>query len=199
MQLELLGKKTILVIIITISLYVGLVIFSDISSLSEKFQSFDYRYLSFALVLVFISYIIRGIRYNLLLKKIDVFLPLKKSVVLFFAGLGFGITPGKFGEIIKSSFLKKQYGYPLSKTIPVVFVERYFDLIGIIIMMLFGIMFIDFEKTILIPLFVLVILILLISKQRNIVISLLRKIKTIPFLNRFTENFLEQFPHCIII
>lgn len=191
--MELLGKKPLLVIIGAIALYVGFVVFSDISLLYDKFQNFNFVYLPIALALVFCSYLIKGVRYDLLLKKIGIIIPLKQSITLFFAGLGLGITPGKLGEVIKSSFLKKQYNHSISKTVPVVFVERYFDLVGIMIIIIFGIWFVNIEKSVIVGTFVLIISVLILGKQRRFVIPILNSFKKVPFIKKFVENFLEMY------
>lgn len=191
--MEFLGKKTLFVIIGAIALYVGFIVFSDISLLYDKFQNFNLVYLPMALALSFTSYLIKGIRYDQLLRKIDVIIPLKQSVTLFFAGLGLGITPGKFGEIIKSSFLKKQYHYSISKTVPVVFVERYFDLVGLVIIAIIGIWFVNIEKNVIVGAVVLVIIVLILSKQRKFMIPILNGLKKVPFVKKFAENFLEMY------
>ena len=188
-----LNKKTLLVLICAISLYVGFVVFSDISILLEKFKNFDFIYLLFSLLLIFISYLIRGIRYDYLLKKISIHLPLKQSVMLFFAGLALGITPGKFGEVIKSSFLKRQYNQSLSKTVPVVFVERYFDLVGIVIIAIVGVWFVEIQKTEILTAFFLMVIVLVVSRQRKLIIPILNRFKKIPFLKNFSNNFLEMY------
>lgn len=176
-----------------ISLYVGFVVFSDISILLEKFKNFDFIYLLFSLLLIFISYLIRGIRYDYLLKKININLPLKQSVTLFFAGLALGITPGKFGEVIKSSFLKRRYNQSLSKTVPVVFVERYFDLVGIVIIAIVGVWFVEIQKTEILTAFFLMVIVLVVSRQRKLIIPILDRFKKIPFLKNFSNNFLEMY------
>ena len=180
-------------LICAISLYLGFVVFSDISILLEKFKNFDFIYLLLSLLLIFISYLIRGIRYDYLLKKININLPLKQSVILFFAGLALGITPGKFGEVIKSSFLKRRYNQSLSKTVPVVFVERYFDLVGIVIIAIVGVWFVEIQKTEILTAFFLMVIVLVVSRQRKLIIPILNRFKKIPFLKNFSNNFLEMY------
>jgi uncharacterized protein (TIRG00374 family) len=71
-------------------------------------------------------------RQQFLFKSISINLSLKKNMVLFIASLSFLVTPAASGTFVKTYFLKKKMDIPVSKTIPVVIVERYFDVVGIL-------------------------------------------------------------------
>jgi len=51
------------------------------------------------------------------------------------------ITPGKIGEIWKGWLIKDINGEELSKTVPVVIVERITDVLGLAILSLFGVLY----------------------------------------------------------
>jgi len=191
--LEKLVSRALLAVIVAIALYAVFVIFSDISLLIEKFQNFNFLVLIPAFLLVLTSYFIRGFRWDLFLKTLDIDIPLKKSLSLFFAGLGLSITPGKFGEVIKSHFLKKDHDHSYSKTAPIVFVERYYDLVGILIISIIGIWFVNIDQTIVFVALTIIIVALVISQQKKIVIKILRKFERVSFLNKFAVKTLEMF------
>lgn len=176
-----------------IIVYALFVIFSDVSLLIEKFQDFDSKYLFIILPLVLLSYFIRGIRWNMLLKSLDINITIKQSLGIYFAGLAFGITPAKIGEVVKSYMLKKNHSQSISKTAPIVFIERYYDLVGIILISLIGIWFVNLEKITIILLFIGAVIILVISQRRNLVESILKKISTIPILKKYLVNILLTF------
>ena len=186
-------SRAILAVIFAIALYVIFVIFSDITLLIEKFQNFNFLVLIPAFSLVLLSYFVRGFRWDFFLKTLDINISLKKSLLLFFAGLGLSITPGKFGEVIKSHFLKKDYDHSYSKTAPIVFVERYYDLVGILIISLIGIWFTDIDRTIIFVALGIIIFALVISQQKKLVIKILGKFESISFLNKLARNSLETF------
>lgn len=48
------------------------------------------------------------------------------------------ISPGKVGELLKSYLLKQEADIPIARTLPVVFMERLFDLIGLLILAAWG-------------------------------------------------------------
>jgi len=186
-------SRAILAVIFAVALYVIFVIFSDITLLVNKFQNFNFLVLIPAFSLVLLSYFVRGFRWDFFLKTLDIDISLKKSLLLFFAGLGLSITPGKFGEVIKSHFLKKDYDHSYSKTAPIVFVERYYDLVGILIISLIGIWFTDIDRTIIFVALGIIIFALVISQQKKLVIKILGKFESISFLNKLARNSLETF------
>ncbi len=186
-------SKMLIIVIITIALYAAFVISSDISLLIDKFQKFNFVYLPPAFLLVLFSYFIRSLRWDSFLKTLSIDIPMKKSISLFFAGLGFGITPGKLGEVIKSHLLKKDYNQPFSKTAPIVLVERYYDLVGLLIISIVGIWFIELEKTVIISSLGVIIVALIVSQQRRPVLKILEKLGSVSFLKKIIKKLLETF------
>jgi len=118
---------------------------------------------------------------------------MKESMSLFFAGLGFGITPGKLGEVIKSHLLKKDHNQAISKTAPIVLVERYYDLVGLLIISVLGIWFLDIEQTIIFTSFVIIIVALIISQQKSLVFKILEKLDKVYFLKKIVKKLFETF------
>jgi len=139
------------------------------------------------------SYFIRAFRWNMLLKSLQIKIDTKESLQIFFAGMAFGITPAKIGEVIKSHILKKNHSQPLSKTAPIIFVERYYDLVGIIIISLIGMWFVDLQKILIVTLFILAILFMVLSQQRNLFESILKKMTRIPLLKRYVMSILLSY------
>jgi len=191
--MEKLFSRAILAVIASVALYVIFVIFSDISLLVEKFQNFNFLFLIPAFTLVLLSYFVRGFRWDFFLKSLDIEIPLKKSLSLFFAGLGLSITPGKVGEVIKSHFLKKDHDQSYAKTAPIIFVERYYDLVGLLIISIIGIWFIDIDRTMVYVTLAIIVSALVISQQKKIVKKILKKFESISFLSKFAGKLQETF------
>ena len=148
--------------------------FSDITVVISKFRDFDVYKLLFIIPLVITSYFIRAFRWNFLLKNSQVKIGVKESVEIFFSGMAFGVTPAKIGEVVKAHILKKKYSQSISKTAPIVFIERYYDLVGIIIILLVGMWFIELQKILIIILFLIAILLMILSQKKNIFEKILR-------------------------
>ncbi len=187
------AKKTIIIIICSVGLYAIFLIFSDISLFITKFQDFNTNNLLFIIPLVVTSYFIRGLRWNFLLRSSQIKIGMKESIGIFLSGMAFGVTPAKIGEIVKSHILKKKHSQPLSKTTPIVFIERYYDLVGIIIILLIGMWFIELEKILIIALFVIALSLMILSQQRSIFEKILEKISRLPILKKYAKNILLSY------
>jgi len=191
--MEKLFSRALLVIIASVALYVIFVIFSDISLLVGKFQNFNFLLLIPAFLLVLLSYFIRGYRWDFFLKTLGINISLKNSMSLFFAGLGLSITPGKFGEVIKSHFLKKDHDQSYAKTAPIVFVERYYDLVGILVITIIGIWFVNIDRTAVFVALPIIIIALITSQQKKIVIRILGRLENFKLFNKFAKKMHETF------
>lgn len=186
-------KKTLFTIMAVVGFYTLFLMFSDISLLFEKLKDFDFVNLLFIIPLIIVSYFIRGFRWNMLLRTLQIKIGIKESLQIFFAGMAFGIMPAKIGEVIKSHLLKKDHSQPISKTAPVIFVERYYDMVGIIVISLIGIWFVDLQKILVITLFIIAIFLMVLSQQRNLFKSILKKMTYIPLLKRYATNILLSY------
>ena len=135
-------KKIIPIIIIVIIIYASFLFLSDINKISEKIINFKIEFMPIIITLVIISWIIVYIRWNILLKIIQVKIPHKVNFQIFLAGGALGITPGKIGELYKSQILKDKFDIPRSKTAPLFIVEKFFDVTGALVVTSLGIWFI---------------------------------------------------------
>ena len=141
MQKNSVGKKSLFLIVSIIFFYIILTLVSDINRLSYNFLNVKIELTVFILSLVLLSLIIRSYRQQIFLKNIDVKIPFKDNVKIYFAGLSLVSTPGGIGMLIKSEILKKKFGITRSKTLPIVFIERYHDLLSILTLLIIALMF----------------------------------------------------------
>jgi len=77
-----------------------------------------------ALGCALLNYAIRAVRWVWYLHILEIPVKLKESVPIFLIGLMLSATPGKAGELFKSYLLKLACGARMSRTAPVVVVER---------------------------------------------------------------------------
>lgn len=129
--------KVLFLIISTILFYVAILIISDINLIFEKISEIKSEYFLIIFVLMTIQFIFLGIKYHRLLKKLNVPISVKDSVLIFISGLTLIATPGGIGTAIKSQILKKKYDQPFAKTLPVIFIERFTELLAILIILTF--------------------------------------------------------------
>ena len=140
-----LDNRLILVLVVVIGIYAIFLFVSDYNIISEKISNFKINYLPLILFFVSASWIPLIIKWHFLLKNSEVDVPLTKSIAIFFSGVAFEITPGQIGALIKSQILKTSYNIPRTKTVPIVIVEKVYDLIGAILASVIGIIILGME------------------------------------------------------
>ena len=140
-----LDNRLILILVAVIGIYAIFLFVSDYNIISEKISNFKINYLPLILFFVSASWIPLIIKWHFLLKNSEVDIPLTKSIAVFFSGVAFEITPGQIGALIKSQILKTSYNIPRTKTVPIVIVEKVYDLIGAILASVIGIIILGME------------------------------------------------------
>ena len=167
-----------LIILFAVLLYLVMVIYADLSDLLNALKSFDWIYLVFLIILTTAGYFIRFLKWNYFLKQAHVDINIKDNLFVFFSGLAMIITPAKLGEIWKGWLIKDINGEDLGKTVPVVIVDRFTDLIALFLLSLLGILYYE-EGLYIIIIFVIVFLafIVLIKSERisSFLLALLEK------------------------
>jgi len=190
---EFLGKKYLIIIFVAVAIYSSFLFFSDFSIVYEKLENFQITLLPLILLVVFSSWLVLFIRWMILLKKHQIQIPLKINFLIFFAGFTLAISPAKSGELIKSVLLKNKCGIAITKTIPIVFLERFYDIIGTTAVAIIGITFLGLELGIvlaLVPIVILVIFYLFYSKRSfDFTLKILNHIKP---LQKFSSNIEES-------
>lgn len=115
-------------------------IYADISKLTFAIRSFQWQYFFLLLLFTTIGYFLRYLKWDIFLKTAGVSLPFKQNLFVFISGLSMIVTPGKIGEVWKGWLIKEISGDDLSKTIPVVILDRVTDILSLIILSAFGIL-----------------------------------------------------------
>jgi uncharacterized protein (TIRG00374 family) len=127
--------KLIIFVVIIVIFYIAILIYSDFNKISNQISNIQLIYLPIIFSLTGIQLIILGIKYHRMLKKLGINIPLNKSIKIFIAGISLIATPGGAGTAIKSHILKKKYNISISKTLPIIFMERLTELIGTLIVL----------------------------------------------------------------
>ncbi len=160
-------NKSLIIIISTIFSYAIFLIFSDIQKLENKIIDFDIGYVPLIVSLVTCAWIPLYLRWNLLLKNSGEHASFKGNLSIYVSGFALSITPGKIGELIRTELLKKKFNIPRTKTVPLIFVEKLYDLTGAIAIAIIGIWFFHESRYIIIGGLVLLLsLFLLISSDK---------------------------------
>jgi len=187
--------KKFLILFIALIFYVIVIAYSDFEQFFNNVSKFRFELLPLILGLGFISMLIRGLRQQLLLKKIGVKIPLKNSLLLYLSGLSMIVTPGGSGQLIKSYFLKTKFGFKISKTLPLIFVERLHDLIALLCIIVFTLIIIQNHSTSIVVGIVASFTILGYTALRFKILfeKILKFLRKIPVLNKQLNNFSESY------
>lgn len=116
-----------------ILIYAGFGLYAELGSVLRDLATFSWWLLIPALALSSCNYAVRFVRWQLLLRRVDIHLPWRSSLSIFLAGMAMTLTPGKIGELLKSWLLKEQFQIPLTRSAPVVVVERVTDLLALVV------------------------------------------------------------------
>ena len=180
-------NKIIIIVIAVIGLYAIFLIASDINTIADKISSFKIEFLPIIIILVTCSWFVLFTRWHLLLMNSKIFIPKKNSFIIYLSGIALTIIPGKVGELVKSQLLKTKFGIPRSKTVPIVILEQFYTLVGLIVISFFGIWYFELG-TYVIGFFtaVLVFSFILISSKR-----IFNKLMVILEKRKITSKFVE--------
>ena len=186
-------NKFFLVIIGAVGVYAIFILVSDLNLVYDKVVNFKLGYLPIILGLVSFSWLILFSRWHVLLKNSNINVPRKKSFLIFLSGASLSITPGHIGEIIKSQLLKNLYNVPRTKTAPIVFIEKFYDLIGAIVASMIGIWFFEINSLVILAAFGFLASIFVVISIQSFFKKIINKICKINFLNKYENVFLESY------
>ena len=102
------------------------------------------------------------------------------------------LTSGRLGEVIRCNFIKKDYQILISKTISLMFVERFYELFIISITITIVVFTTTISKYLLLLPIAIIILLLLVQRKK-LFLKILYKFNKIKFLNGITSNVEQIF------
>lgn len=186
-------SKTTIMILVLIVIYVAFLLSTDITKVQNNLKTMNYFYFLISIALWVSGNVFRIIRWHLFLKEIEDKVPFKENVLYYLAGFAFLLSPGRLGEIIRSPYIKRDYGISIPKTASIVFVERFYELLGIVIVLSVGLVFIEFQRTILLVPLAIMVVAIVVFKNKKLLFNLLNKISKIKLLKNISTNFEESY------
>ena len=185
------NNTVFLIITSTIVLYAIFLFIPDFNLIQEKISNFKTNYLPIILILVTLSLIPIFIRWHLLLKNCEIDIPLTKSIAVFLSGMAFDITPGQIGALMKSQILKISSNIPRTKTAPIIFIEKLYDLIGAVIAASMGIIILGLEPYLIIIAISVLATIFFFMYYRPASELFFKRITKTKFFSKYVENISE--------
>ena len=128
-----LQNMAIFLLVIFAVFYALIFFLSDIDKIVISLSKINFQYYVIIFPLILGTIFIRGIRFHILLRKLDIVLKIRESVLISTAGLALIFTPGGFGTILKSYILKQKIGQSYSSTTPILICEKWIELIATVI------------------------------------------------------------------
>jgi uncharacterized membrane protein YbhN (UPF0104 family) len=112
----------------------GLGLYADFGRLGDELASFRWELFPLALALTALNYLLRFLRWQRYLARLEIEVPTGRSFAIFVAGLSGTITPAKLGEVLKCALLKRSFGVPVRRSVPIVLAERVTDASGVVVL-----------------------------------------------------------------
>ena len=128
--LDAIKTKFLWIILGSALFYVLLILVSDVEEISESFLQIRVEFLFLIFALGFLSHVVKSFRQKDLLGMVEEKISSLQNMAIYMSGLSLITTPGGAGTFIKSVYLKKIFNTPTEKSIAVIFLERYHDLLA---------------------------------------------------------------------
>jgi len=172
--------------------YSVLIFLAQGQNLSAAIGTIPAAWIPFLLALAFVNYLLRYFRWEMYLHALGIVLHPWISFKIFMAGLTMTITPGKLGEALKAYLLKDQGEHPWSLGLPIVFAERLTDLVGLVLLVAFGLWALPVGTDIVIAGMILCLALIVISVNSSIFRFVVGIIKKLPGMGGFSQKLLEM-------
>ena len=194
-------KRTISIIIISALFYTIFTLITDIQKISNEFASIDIFYIPLILFFHFLAMGIRSIRQKVFFDSLNIKLSTKQNIKLYFAGMSLMVTPGGSGELIKNRILKEKFGHSYTKTIPVLLAEKYHNMLSVIPILFFFLLFKESYEILTITSIIAVILfcIFLIVKNQKLCLNTMSKIPRKWILKEIPDNTSSFYDSLLIL
>ncbi|MGE5353563.1 MAG: lysylphosphatidylglycerol synthase transmembrane domain-containing protein [Acidobacteriota bacterium] len=165
-------------------LYLAFTVYADYRSVISAFARFNWLLLPLLLSLTFVNYLTRFYKWDYYLKVLKVRISKVDSFAIFMSGLIMSVTPGKMGELLKSYLVKQVSNEPISKTAPIIMVERITDFISLVLLSLIGAYVFNYGRIIVIGTGIFFLLVTLVISHKRLSFYLIDLIIRFSFLKK---------------
>ncbi len=170
----------------------AIALYADLPRMLASLAQFRWEYLPLILGFTTFNYGWRFVKWEYYLKRLQIRLPVGTSLLIFLSGLSMAITPGKVGELLKSYFLKRVTGTPLSRTSPIIVAERLTDGIAMLGLASMGLVLYRFGWELLLALLLIGLTGIVLIQNRRLSLALLERGERLPGIAR-VAHWLHAF------
>lgn len=131
-------RALVIAMFASVAVYAVLAIVSDGPAVAAALAGFSLDVFAGMLALGLVGYLIRSVRWGLLMRAMGHPVSVGDAIYLHMSGQTMGISPGRVGEVLKPWLAREIAGMPMSRGLALVFTERVADLIAVCILALGG-------------------------------------------------------------
>ena len=172
----------------SVAVYSVLILAGDAPALAGVLDGFQWGYLPLALGIFSVSVSVRALRYHAWLKTMVPGIGYLETARYYVAGLSLLVTPARMGEAVIYIFIKERFGTAKSRTVPLVLLERFYDLVGLSVLLAVSMTYSRSEPALLALPAALVAAALLVSGRKDLIERLLARLGRIRFLSKFAPD-----------
>ena len=180
-------------------IYLAFTIYADFENVINSFSQFNWFWLPGLLFLAFMNYVTRFFKWHYYLELLKIPISLVDSFAIFMSGLVMSVTPGKMGELLKAYLVKQITGEAISKTAPVILVERITDFISVVFLAVAGALVFGYGLVIVIGTGIFFIAVTIIISNYNLSHQIIDRLSRIGFIGRHTERIKTAYESAYIL
>jgi glycosyltransferase 2 family protein len=186
--LKKLKQRVIISLVLAGAIYLSFTIYANSTQVLHAFGQFNWLLFPLLLLLSFMNYFARFLKWDYYLSIIQVEIKKVDSLSTFMSGLIMSVTPAKLGEVLKSVLVKEITGVPISKTAPIILAERITDFLSLLIIAITGAYLFDYGGRITIIIAVFFILLVFVISNKKFALPLINFAEKIPFIKKYIHN-----------
>lgn len=187
-MLQKIKKKILFSIAAAGILYLGFTFYANIDRLAVVFETFNWFLIPLLSLLSLLNYFLRFLKWDYYLLLVKVKIKRIDSFFIFMSNLIMAVTPGKMGELLKSYLVKEISGTPVSKTFPIIFVERITDFVSLIFITLIGAYLYNFGREIILGVGIFFLLVCITLSNKKIALPFLQLLEKVKFLEKHLKS-----------
>jgi uncharacterized protein (TIRG00374 family) len=131
--------RLIMAMLVAVVLYGGFAVWRGVGKMGGELARFGVWAFAVACALAFGNYLVRWVRWEFYLARLEIRgVSRLDSLLTFLSGFVLTVTPGKVGEVFKCMVLHRIHGVPVERTAPIIIAERVTDVLGIVVLIVFG-------------------------------------------------------------
>lgn len=107
---------------------VGLAAATGWEETKEQLMKLTWAQVAVLLALSLVNYLFRGVRWHVFARRLGLPTTMTQDLRHFLGGFAMSVTPGRVGELIRMRWLRRETGWAVERTAPLVLVDRASDL-----------------------------------------------------------------------